>query len=52
MLEHLAFGKYGWFVWPSIAIFVIVVGALIVESLLSARRVKRELERLQREETR
>jgi len=50
MLEHLAFGKYGWFIWPSIAIFVIVVGGLVVESLLSARRVRRQLERLQRGE--
>jgi heme exporter protein CcmD len=47
MLEYLAFGKYGWFIWPSIAVFAIVIGGLVVETLLSSRRVKRDLERLQ-----
>jgi heme exporter protein CcmD len=50
MLEYLAFGKYGWFIWPSIAVFAAVVIGLIVETLLSARRVRRELQRLQHEE--
>jgi heme exporter protein CcmD len=50
MLEYLAFGKYGWFIWPSIALFVIVIGGLVVETLLSASRVRQTLKRLQDED--
>lgn len=50
MLEYLAFGRYGWFIWPSIALFAIVIGGLIVETLLSASRVRRTLKRLQNED--
>lgn len=47
MLEYLAFGKYGWFIWPSIAVFVVITGGLVVQSLLASWRVRRELARFQ-----
>jgi heme exporter protein CcmD len=52
MLEQLAFGKYGWFVWPAIAVFVTVIGGLVVQSLLAERRIRRDLDRLQRADER
>lgn len=47
MLEYLAFGKYGWFIWTSIAVFVLVTGGLVVQSLVASWRVRRDLARLQ-----
>lgn len=46
MMAYLAFGKYGWFVWPSYAVFALLIGGVIVQTLLSARRARRTLERL------
>ena len=42
-------GKYGAFVWPAYAITVLVFGGLIADTLLRARRWRRETERRQRE---
>ena len=45
MFEDLAFGKYGWFIWPSIAVFVLVTGGLVIQTLLASWRVRSDLAR-------
>jgi heme exporter protein CcmD len=47
MIEYLAFGKYGWFVWSSIGLFVVVVGGLTVQTLMDAASARRALARLE-----
>lgn len=47
MIEYLAFGKYGWFVWSSIGLFAVVIGGLTVQTLMSAASAKRALARLE-----
>ncbi len=46
MMEYLAFGKYGWFIWSSYAVFAALIGGVIVQTLVSARRARRRLESL------
>ncbi|MDP1631108.1 MAG: heme exporter protein CcmD [Caulobacter sp.] len=38
-------GKYAAFVWPAFAVTALVFAAMIADSLLRARRWKREVER-------
>lgn len=45
-------GKYGAYVWPAYAITALVFAALIADTLLRARRWRREAERLQAEKRR
>lgn len=40
-------GRYAAFVWPAYAATAVVLGGLIADSLLRARRWRREAERLQ-----
>jgi heme exporter protein D len=46
---HLSFdvGRYGAYIWPAFGLSALVLGGLIVQSLVSAARWKRELARLQ-----
>ncbi|BCW87372.1 hypothetical protein sos41_05010 [Alphaproteobacteria bacterium SO-S41] len=46
MLDYLAFAPYGWFIWPSFAVFALLVGGVTVQTLVAARRTKRQLARL------
>ncbi len=43
---HLDMGRYGLYVWPVYAITAVVLGWMVVDSLLRARRWRREAERL------
>lgn len=40
-------GKYGAFLWPAFAISALVIGWMVVDSLLSARRWRKEVQRLE-----
>ncbi len=40
-------GKYAGFVWPAYAVTVLVLSAMVADSLRRARRWRREAERLQ-----
>jgi heme exporter protein D len=42
---HLDMGKYAAFVWPAWGVTVVVLGALVAETLAQARRWKAEAER-------
>ena len=44
MTFYLDAGRYAPFVWPAYAITAIVIAALVVDSLLRARRWRREAE--------
>jgi heme exporter protein D len=44
-MPNLDVGRYAVFVWPAYAISALVLVALVVDSLLRARRWKREAER-------
>lgn len=46
MMEYLSFGKYGWFIWPAYAVFAVLIGGVVVQTLVSARRTRRTLESL------
>ena len=46
---HLDMGKYALFVWPVYAISAAVLIWMLVDSLVRARRWRREVERLSRE---
>ena len=50
---HLDFdaGKYAVYLWPAFGITAIAFAWMIVDSLAQARRWKRELERLQAQDT-
>ena len=50
---HLDFdaGKYAVYMWPAFGITAIAFAWMIVDSLVQARRWKRELERLQAQDT-
>ena len=41
-------GKYALFIWPAYGITALVLGWMIVSSLASSRRWKREVERLEK----
>ena len=45
-------GRYGAYVWPAYAITALVFAGLIVDTLLRARRWRRQTERLQAERKR
>jgi heme exporter protein CcmD len=47
MLEYLAFAPYGWFIWPSFAVFAVLVGGVTLQTLFAARRTRRALARLE-----
>jgi heme exporter protein D len=47
--DYLAMGGYAAFVWPAYAVTAVVLTGLVVQSLRRYRRVRRELEALQRE---
>ena len=47
MTPNFDFGKYAVYIVPSYLISAAVIGALIADTLLRARRWKREAERLQ-----
>ena len=40
-------GRYGGYIWPAYAVTALVVLALVIDTLLRARRWRRETERLQ-----
>ena len=40
-------GKYGAFLWPAFAISALVIGWMVVDSLSSARRWRKEAQRLE-----
>ena len=40
-------GKYGAFVWPAFAISALVIGWMVIDSLSSARRWRKEVQRLE-----
>ena len=40
-------GKYGAFLWPAFAISALVIGWMVVDSLSSARRWRKEVQRLE-----
>ena len=42
-------GKYAAFIWPAFAVSALVIAWMTVDSLLRARRWRREAERLERE---
>lgn len=46
------FGKYTWFVWTSYGVFALFVGGIIVATLLTAARTRRQLESLTDEQGR
>jgi heme exporter protein D len=46
----LDMSPYGAFVWPAWAITVVVLGAVVARAILSARRWKAELKRLEKDE--
>jgi len=50
---HLDFdaGKYAVYMWPAFGLTAIAFAWMIVDSLVQARRWKRELERLQAQDT-
>jgi heme exporter protein CcmD len=50
MWEHLSFAPYGWFVWPSLGLFIGTIAVLVAVSLSASARVKRQLERLERKD--
>ena len=47
-MEDLAFGKYGWFVWPAIVLFVVVIGGLTLQTVAASILMKRRLRALER----
>ncbi len=47
MFDHLAFAPYGWFIWPSFAVFAILIGGITAATLISARRTRRRLAALE-----
>jgi heme exporter protein D len=40
-------GKYGAFLWPAFAISALVIGWMVIDSLSSARRWRKEAKRLE-----
>jgi heme exporter protein D len=46
---HLDMGRYAIYVWPVYAITAVVLLWMLADSLLRARRWRREVERLERE---
>jgi heme exporter protein D len=42
---HLDMGRYAMFVWPAWGLSVLVLGALVADTLLRARRAKAALNR-------
>ncbi|MEY4249595.1 MAG: hypothetical protein RJA87_1228 [Pseudomonadota bacterium] len=40
-------GKYGAFLWPAFAISALVIGWMVIDSLSSARRWRKEVQRLE-----
>lgn len=48
-MPDLDAGKYALFVWPAFAATAIGLGWMIADSLVRARRWKRELERLEKD---
>ena len=43
-------GKYALFVWPAFAVTAAVLGWMVADSLVRARKWKRALERLERKD--
>jgi heme exporter protein D len=49
---HLDMGRYAIYVWPVYAVTAVVLIGMLADSLLRARRWRREVERLERERER
>jgi heme exporter protein D len=47
---HLDMGKYALFVWPAWGLSVLVLGALVLDTVLRARRWAAELQRREAED--
>jgi heme exporter protein D len=50
-MTFLAMGGYARYVWPAYGVAVLVLGAMLLWSVAAYRRCRREIERLQRDET-
>ncbi len=50
MSLHLDAGKYALYLWPAYGLSVIVIGALVIESLLRAARWRRAAEAQERKD--
>jgi heme exporter protein CcmD len=46
------FGKYAWFIWMSYAVFALLIGGIVLATLVSAARTRRQLESLTDEQGR
>jgi heme exporter protein D len=46
-MPNFELGKYALYIWPPYLISVLVIGALVIDTLLRTRRWKREVERLE-----
>ncbi len=44
-MPNLELGKYAVYIWPAYLISALVIAALVADTLLRARRWKREVER-------
>jgi heme exporter protein D len=46
-MPNFELGKYALYIWPPYLISALVIGALVIDTVLRARRWKREVERLE-----
>jgi heme exporter protein CcmD len=44
-MPNLELGKYAFYIWPPYIVSALVIGGLTLDTLLRARRWKREVER-------
>ena len=42
-------GRYALYVWPALGLSALVIGGMVVDACLRARRWRREVERLQKD---
>jgi heme exporter protein D len=52
VMNFLSMGGYAKFVWPAYGIAALALGWMLLDSLVSSRRRRRELDQLERERTR
>ena len=48
-MPHFEMGRYGFYIWLAWGLSLVVLGGLILDTLMRARRWKREVERLEAE---
>ena len=48
-MPHFEMGRYGFYIWSAWGLSLVVLGGLILDTLMRARRWKREVERLEAE---